>query len=245
MLLQTTLRLSATTPVAGPASVREVEEHDPRPVESSGNGGNARPRTQGEQAAILHFGSQAVERAQDREEPEAGEAEAEPREQPTSLRDEELTHDERQAVEELQKRDREVRTHEQTHRSVGGQYAGNIHLDYEVGPDGQRYAVSGSTPIDVSPVQGDPVATLRKMEVVQRAASAPASPSGADRQVAAHAAQQAQKARAEMAAQRYGDTRELAPERPGRPELDPLERQHAPPPVDAEAVPGQLLAVFA
>jgi SprA-related family len=239
MLLQTTLRLAAATPVTGPPAVRAREEREPRPIQSGANSGDARSRTQGEQAAILHFGAQSVDRAQTRAENEA----ARTAERDASAEDSEaLSHDEQQALEELQRRDREVRTHEQTHRSVGGQYAGNIHLDYQVGPDGERYAVSGSTPIDVSAVPGDPIATLRKMEVVQRAASAPASPSGADRQVAAHAAQQAQHARAELAAQRYGDARELAREgTESRAQSRPLP---APSGADIEAAPGRLLAIF-
>ena len=93
--------------------------------------------------------------------------------------------------------------HEQAHKAVAGQHAGAVHLEYAAGPDGKRYAVSGHVPIDVSPVAGDPEATVRKMQAVRRAATAPGNPSGADRQVAAHAAQLAQRARAEMAAKRY------------------------------------------
>lgn len=207
MQLQTNLRLAATTPVVGAPALRPREEREPRPIEGSGNGLGLRTRTGSEQAAILHWGGAA-------EPPQPADGEEEER-LPGALSsapggEEELSSEQQQAVQELARRDREVRAHEQTHRSVGGPYAGSIHLDFEVGPDGRRYAVSGSTPIDVAPVAGDPAATLRKMEVVQRAAMAPASPSGADHQVAAHAAQQAQQARAELAAERYGRTRELA-----------------------------------
>lgn len=113
-------------------------------------------------------------------------------------------------VRELQQRDREVRTHEQAHKSAGGAYAGSIHLDYTTGPDGKRYASSGHVNIDVSPVKGDPEATLRKMQVVQRAATAPADPSGADRSVAAQAAATATQARAEMAAKRYSEAQKFS-----------------------------------
>lgn len=204
--LQTNLRLAATVPVVGAPALRPREEREPRPVEGSGRGLGARTRSAGEQAAILHWGG-GLDAAPPREQEDerlAGEVSSAPG------GEQELSGDEQQVVEELQRRDREVRAHEQTHRSVGGAYAGGIHLDFEVGPDGKRYAVAGSTPIDVAAVPGDPEATLRKMEVVQRAAMAPASPSGADHQVAAHAAQQAQQARAEMAAERYGRARELA-----------------------------------
>lgn len=100
---------------------------------------------------------------------------------------------------ELERRDREVRTHEQAHKAAGGAHAGAVHLDLQRGPDGGSYAVGGSVPIDVSPVAGDPAATVQKMTIVRRAALAPADPSGADRQVAARAAQLLSQARLEMA----------------------------------------------
>jgi hypothetical protein len=235
MQLQTNLRLAATTPVVGAPALRPREEREPRPIEGSGAGLALRTRSGSEQAAILHWGS-AVEAAQPRERKDErlpGELSSAP------AGEEELSNDEQQAVQELARRDREVRAHEQTHQSVGGAYAGAIHLDYEVGPDGKRYAVSGTTQIDVAPIAGDPAATLRKMEVVQRAASAPASPSGADRQVAAQAAKQAQQARAELAAERYGRTRELARDDDG-------ERQALAPPRPAAGSvppPGSMLAI--
>lgn len=124
----------------------------------------------------------------------------------------EPTPEERQQIDELKQRDREVRTHEQAHKAAGGAHAGSIRLQYTTGPDGKRYASSGEVSIDVAPVKGDPEATLRKMEVVQRAANAPAEPSGADRQVAARAASTAQRARAELAAERYGESQKLGEE---------------------------------
>lgn len=111
----------------------------------------------------------------------------------------ELTEEEQQTVRELQARDQEVRTHEQTHKSVGGQYAGAINYDFQRGPDGQNYAVGGHVNIDVSPIANDPAATVAKMQQVMRAALAPAQPSGADRSVAAKASGRAAEARREMA----------------------------------------------
>jgi hypothetical protein len=121
-----------------------------------------------------------------------------------------LSPEDRQRLSQLRVRDREVRTHEQAHKTAGGQHAGSVRLEYQVGPDGARYAVEGSVPIDVSPVTGDPAATLRKMEIVARAANAPASPSGADRSVAAQAARVSRDARAQMAAERYTQAQQLA-----------------------------------
>ncbi|NWO08320.1 MAG: hypothetical protein HLX50_22200 [Alteromonadaceae bacterium] len=111
-----------------------------------------------------------------------------------------LTPDQLKELTELKARDREVRAHEQAHQSVGGQYAGSMSFSYERGPDGAQYAVGGEVSIDVSPVQGDPQATIEKMRVVRAAAMAPAQPSGQDRAVAAQAMQTMLQAQAEMAA---------------------------------------------
>jgi hypothetical protein len=68
-----------------------------------------------------------------------------------------------------------------------------------VGPDGKGYATAGSVGIDTSPVDGDPEATIAKMQTVVAAALAPAKPSGQDQKVAAAARQMDAKARAELA----------------------------------------------
>ncbi len=113
----------------------------------------------------------------------------------------ELTEEEQREVEELKERDREVRRHEQAHKAAAGRYAsGAPSFEYEVGPDGQRYAVGGEVSIDVSPVEDDPQATIDKMRQIRSAATAPAEPSNQDRQVAAEAAQLEQQARTELAA---------------------------------------------
>ena len=110
----------------------------------------------------------------------------------------EFTADELKLIEKLSKRDQEVRTHEQAHAAVGGVHAGAPKYQYERGPDGAQYAISGEVPIDIAPVAGDPEKSLEKMLQVQRAALAPAEPSSQDRKVAAKASQQASQARAEI-----------------------------------------------
>lgn len=102
-------------------------------------------------------------------------------------------------ITQLSTRDKEVRAHEQAHAAVGGRYAGAPSYTYERGPDGKRYAIAGEVSIDTGPVPNDPEATLRKMEVVIRAALAPAEPSAQDRQIAAQAAVQMAEARAQLA----------------------------------------------
>lgn len=113
-----------------------------------------------------------------------------------------LTEAEREQVKDLRARDAEVRRHEEAHARVGGQYAGQPSYSYQTGPDGKRYAIGGEVSIDIAPVPEDPEATIRKMEIVKRAALAPAEPSGQDRKVAALADAQRLAAVAELSAQR-------------------------------------------
>lgn len=132
---------------------------------------------------------------------------------------EELTEEERKEVEELKRRDREVRAHEQAHKSAGGSIAGSPSFETISGPDGRSYAVGGEVKIDTSPVPNNPDATIRKMEIVKRAALAPSQPSAQDRQVAAEAEQKIQQARLEKreqeAAERADNTGIGAPESAG------------------------------
>lgn len=104
-----------------------------------------------------------------------------------------------QQIKELKARDTEVRTHEQAHAAVGGQYAGSPSYEYQRGPDGTNYAVGGEVQIDVGVINGDPQATIDKMQTVRAAALAPAEPSGADRAIAADATQKIAAAQAELA----------------------------------------------
>ena len=106
---------------------------------------------------------------------------------------------EQQQIKELKARDTEVRTHEQAHAAVGGQYAGSPSYEYQRGPDVTNYAVGGEVPIDVGVINGDPQATIDKMQTVRSAALAPAEPSGADRAIAADATQKMAAAQAELA----------------------------------------------
>lgn len=109
---------------------------------------------------------------------------------------------ERDQIQELSARDREVRSHEQAHAAVAGQYGSSPTYSFVRGPDGVSYAVGGEVKIDTSPIPGDPEATLRKAQQLRRAANAPAEPSGQDSSVAAQAAQMEQQARAQLNEQR-------------------------------------------
>lgn len=121
-----------------------------------------------------------------------------------------LTPEEQEVVRELQQTDQRVRAHEQAHKSVAGPYAGAISYETTTGPDGREYAIGGSVQIDVSAVPNNPEATIRKMEVVERAALAPADPSPEDFAVARAAQAIRQQAQNELAdlreAERNGET---------------------------------------
>ena len=87
----------------------------------------------------------------------------------------------------LEEEDAEVRAHEHAHVAALGK--GVIVYDTVIGPDGSTYAVGGGVAVDLSPVPGDPEATLRKARLAIQAAFAVGEPSGADMKVAAEAYQ--------------------------------------------------------
>lgn len=146
-----------------------------RPQVQSGNGGDSQPAGEG-----------TKDNASDQS---AGKDSAEDRQQQQQAEQPEL--------DDLQRRDREVRKHEQAHAAVGGQYAGPPRYEYTHGPDGKRYITDGEVSIDVTE-EKTPEQTLRKMEQVRSAAMAPDQPSAQDLRVAAEAQQKAGEARSEI-----------------------------------------------
>jgi len=135
-------------------------------------------------AAIAEAAFAATARAEDDPSTAIDERAAGPRS------DDDLTAEEREVVRELQTRDAEVKRHEEAHAAVGGQYASAPTYEYQSGPDGKSYAVGGQVMIDTAPIPDDPDATIAKMQIVQRAALAPAEPSGQDLKVAQEAQRQ-------------------------------------------------------
>ena len=118
---------------------------------------------------------------------------------PSGSPEAELSQEEQRQVEQLQTRDREVHQHEQAHLAAAGGYArGGASYEYETGPDGKRYAVGGEVSIDTSKVSGDPEATIRKAQIVHRAALAPAEPSSQDRSIASQAKRMEMAARQDL-----------------------------------------------
>lgn len=144
------------------------------------------------------------------------------REKPQSpLAEKELNEDEKREVQELKKRDQEVKAHEQAHMAAGGGLVqGGASFTFQRGPDGKSYAVGGEVKIDTSP-ERDPDQTIRKMQQVKRAALAPAQPSGTDRSVAARAAQVETQARAEKAKSEEKNTQQTPGTVQGYPNANP------------------------
>lgn len=110
-----------------------------------------------------------------------------------------LSDAQRRQIEKLATRDQEVRTHEQAHLSAAGAYAtSSASFSYQTGPDGKRYAIGGEVLIDTSTIPNNPAASLRKAEIIRRAALAPAHPSDQDRAVAQSASSMITKAQIEL-----------------------------------------------
>lgn len=88
----------------------------------------------------------------------------------------------------LREHSRSVRLHEQAHMAVLGGYAsGGVQYTESRASDGSSYITGGRIKVDLSPVPGDPRATLRKARTIQRAALAPGDSSPADMATAAKA----------------------------------------------------------
>lgn len=152
-------------------------------------------------------------------------------------------------IAKLVSRDQEVRAHEQAHAAVGGRYAGAPTYTFDRGPDGKRYAVGGEVSIDTGPVSGDPEATLRKMEVVLRAALAPAEPSAQDRQIAAQAQALMSEARVELTQQQRAEADAAREARAQKEEeegqaKEPVEEDKSAEPVQQDVPPGPSLDLY-
>ena len=131
---------------------------------------------QAEQVGPIEASEPVQEAEQSEEGQESSPAKAE---QETSLA-------EQQEIAELRARDVEVRAHEAAHVASGGAFVqGGASFSFQTGPDGKQYAIGVEVGIDTSPVAGDARATAEKARTVRAAALAPASPSGADRAIAA------------------------------------------------------------
>jgi hypothetical protein len=108
-----------------------------------------------------------------------------------------LTPDQKAEVEQLQKRDAEVRAHEAAHQAAAGAAGGAASFSYTTGPDGRSYAVGGEVHVQI-PAGRTPEETIRNAQRMRSAALAPFDPSGQDRAVAAEAVAMEMAARAQQ-----------------------------------------------
>jgi hypothetical protein len=127
-------------------------------------------------------------------------------------------------ISKLKARDTEVRQHEQAHlAAAGGLAVSGAAYTYQRGPNGVDYAVGGEVHIDTAPGR-TPEETIARAHTIQAAALAPSEPSGADRAVAAQAAQLEQQARADLAvqeAEKAVEQQAAPPAAPAKPDAKP------------------------
>lgn len=193
------LRLSGRTPLDADRRVADRLQRGVDPA-LAGTGSSPRPAAQGDSSLASASGSNASEGSSGK-----------PEEDKTP---EGLTEEEDRQVRELEKRDAEVRAHEQAHLAAAGSLAqGGPKFTFETGPDGKRYATGGEVSI-VMKTGRTPEETIRNAQQVQAAALAASDPSPTDRQTAAAAARMAQEARQQLAAQ----SRTRSPETPTNPQ---------------------------
>jgi hypothetical protein len=112
-----------------------------------------------------------------------------------------LTPEEQAEVVKLVARDREVRQHEARHMAMAGGMGGGIQYEYEMGPDGKRYAVGGHTRIAVS-TGGTPEDVIATAQQLRSAARAPGEMSSQDMAVLASANEMEAEARQKLAEKR-------------------------------------------
>ena len=141
---------------------------------------------------------------------------------------------------ELENIQREVVAHEAAHQAAAGEFGGGVSYSYtEI--DGKTYITGGEVPIKLKEGR-TPEETLRNMQQVQRAASAPADPSGQDRAVAAKAAAIASKARQQIIQEDSQETHETEVAR-GTPIITPVSREDEQYDTDKDGVQSLLASV--
>ncbi|HSH47654.1 MAG TPA: putative metalloprotease CJM1_0395 family protein [Halomonas sp.] len=178
-------------PIPSAARLQPVDGATQQADRQKGNGVNGAEDPAGSAARSEAEPTRQASDAERAKRATAGEAPAKPN-------GEALSEAELRQVAQMKHTDAEVRRHELAHQVAGGAYTGAPSYQYERGPDGNRYAVAGQVPIDYGPLQGDPHATIGKMQQVISAALAPGDPSPKDHQVAARARQYMLAARLEL-----------------------------------------------
>lgn len=95
-----------------------------------------------------------------------------------------LSQEEKQKIQDMENRDKEVKTHEQAHKAAAqGINSSSPSYETKKGPDGKDYAVAGEVRIGFTPTE-DNEKNLEKAKTLRNAALAPAEPSSQDLKVA-------------------------------------------------------------
>lgn len=132
----------------------------------------------------------------------------------------ELSQEEKQQIAELKARDIEVKAHEQAHMAAAaGINASAPSYDYQVGPDGKKYAVGGEVSISFSK-SSNPADNLKKAQTMKAAALAPANPSAQDMSVARSADQMIIEAQKEIVTERQQTSEAPQPTTPETSEVN-------------------------
>lgn len=131
------------------------------------------PRTLTEAQAIAG----GISRAEYREARDASEENGTNKTSTAAKRD--LDPAEEAVVNQLRARDSAVRQEEQAHAAAAGPYGSAPQYTYQIGPDGNAYAIGGHVDVNVS-VSGSAADRDRALATLQNAALAPNAPSGAD-----------------------------------------------------------------
>lgn len=88
--------------------------------------------------------------------------------------------DKQRVIEDLKKRDRDVREHESAHASDPRLVKiGSAQYDYTIGPDGKAYATGGRVTLSTG-TSRTPEEAIDKAEALKRASMAPGEPSSKD-----------------------------------------------------------------
>jgi len=93
--------------------------------------------------------------------------------------DQDLDPAEEAVVNQLRARDSAVRQEEKAHAAAAGPYGSAPQYTYQIGPDGNAYAIGGHVDVSAS-LSGSAANRDRALATLQNAALAPNAPSGAD-----------------------------------------------------------------
>lgn len=91
-----------------------------------------------------------------------------------------LSQNERAELAQLQARDAAVRQEEKGHAAAAGQYGSAPQYEYQVGPDGQAYAIGGHVDMHIAAKTGSKEDINQALTTLQNAALSPNAPSAAD-----------------------------------------------------------------